>query len=127
MFFSKFFALSSLAVCSCILAQVKLNTVMEINDALLDSNKTISTEIQLDAHNKAHVYTSNDVRIETELLAEEDENTTASYAIYFKNKAGNFEKFANPVLVATYGQEARLAIGSTNGGILNLALKASKL
>lgn len=124
---TKFFALSLLLVSSAALARVQFNTAINFNGFSNIANQTIASETQLDANTSAQIYSSDDVRIDAELIDEKDESATISYAIYAKNEAGDFEKISAPVLVAAYGQDATVAIGSTEGASINIVANATKI
>lgn len=125
---SKIFALSLLLVCPLALARVNCNATMEIKGLPNSADRIITSEFQLDVDNKStEVYRSDDLTINAQLLAENEETATISYNVYAKNEAGEFVKVSEPVLVPAYGQEATLAIGSTEGDSLNLTLKAHRI
>lgn len=109
MIYSKVFALSLLLVSPFALARVNLNTNMEINHPF--PTQTIAAENQLDVKESAVVYDANNMRVEAELLAEQENDALVRYTISAKNAEGAYEVIAAPELCATYGKTATLSIG----------------
>lgn len=122
----KFFALSLLVVSSCAVARVQLSTHLEMS-APAQQSRTILSEVQLGANETAMVQKDDAMRLETRLLSEDVNEARVCYTISAKNTSGEYEVVAAPVLCAAYGQDAEIAIGSTNGDSLHLTLKAEKI
>lgn len=129
----KVLALSLLLVSPLALARVQLNATMEINDPLKKQNRTISTEVQLDADKSVTIFDGDDMRIEVKLLAEQENEAHVRYFVYAKNTDGVYEAVTSPELCAIYGDTASLIIGnkSQQGNSfkpqLNLSVKAQKV
>jgi hypothetical protein len=124
---SKILAISLLLVSPLALARVQLNTTMQIKGLANVANRTITTEVQLDKNVSAEIYSSDDMRIDAELIDEKDETATIGFTIYAKNENGDFEKISEPVLVPAYGQDATLAIGSTEGDSISIVTNATRI
>lgn len=124
---SKIFALSLLLVSPLALARVQCNTTMEFKEIPNIANRIISAEVQLDEHVSTEIYSSDDMRIDAELLEEKDENATICYTIYAKNETGEFQKIMEPVLVPEYGQDATVAFSSTEGDSISIVTNATRI
>jgi hypothetical protein len=129
---SKHLALGLLLSSPIALARVQLNTQIEVDRPTQQSKQTISTEIQLDGReSNTVVYNSDEVCIETCLLAEKENLAHVRYFVRVKNAEGAFELVATPELLATYGDTASVTFGETIQGkkvnSLALTLKATKI
>lgn len=128
---SKVFALSLLLCSPLVLARVQLNSVVEVNHPLQDGKRTLTTEIQLATDESALICDSNNLRIETSVLSEQQDKATVQYSVYAENREGAYELIAAPVLCAAYGEPATVTFGqkSENGekvDTLKITLNASK-
>lgn len=109
----KFLALSLLLVSPLALARVQLNAEMHINSK---STRCIATKVQLDLHESAVVYDSNDLQIAAELLDESDENVHVRYTVSAKNADEVLEIVSAPELCAKYEQPASVSVGQSEQG-----------
>jgi len=124
---SKVLALSLLLVCPLALARVQLHTQAELKNSKQYGNQSADVTFQIDAQESLEIYNHGNVKVEAELLAEKEDYAVASFAIYAKNTAGEYEKISTPVLTAHYTEPAILSMGSTDGEIFTLTVEAQKI
>ncbi len=124
--FSSPFAFATVQLDTSLVAKVQVDPNEEFTDSKRYSDHTIDTIIQLDTNESQEIYNHDDVKIVAQLLAEEENTATVGFTIYTKNKSGEFQKFAEPVLVATYTEPAGLGMGATSGESIRITIKAQK-
>lgn len=127
MIFSKVLVLSLLLVSPLALARVQLHAQAELKNSKHYGNHSANITFQIDAHESLEVYNHGDVKVVAELLAEEEADATACFTIYGKNAAGEFEKISAPVIVPSYTEPAIISLGSTDGEIFTMTVKAQKV
>lgn len=130
MIYSKFLALSLLLVSPFALARVNLNTNMEINNPF--PQQTIINEVQLDTNVSVVVYDANNMRVEAELLQEQENDALVRYTVSAKNAEGVYEAIATPELAVVYGQASVIKLGQKSAegdqaGFLTVIANASKI
>jgi hypothetical protein len=123
----KFFALSVLLVCPFALARVQFHTQAELKNAAKQFNHSIDIVFQLDAHESLEVYNRDNLKVVAELLAEEEVTATVSFTISAKNAVGEYEKISAPVLVPNYTDSATISMGSSDGELFTMRVKAQKV
>ncbi|GMU19636.1 MAG: hypothetical protein AMXMBFR12_08280 [Candidatus Babeliales bacterium] len=124
---SKVLALSLLLVSPFALARIQLHTQAELKSSKHYGNHSADITFQIDAHESLEVYNHGNVKVVAELLAEEETNATACFSIYAKNAAGEYEKISAPVIVPNYTEPAMISMGSTDGEIFTMTVKAQKV
>jgi len=127
MIFSKVLALSLLLVSPLALARVQLHTQAEFKNSKQYGNHSTDITFEIDAKECLEVYNHENVKVLAELLAEEEATATACFSIYAKNAVGEYEKISTPVIVPNYTEPAMISMGSTDGEIFTLTVKAQKV
>ena len=129
---SKILSLSLLLVSQIALARVQLTTTIEINYPSNQYNHTISNDVQLDSNESVIIYDGSDVRVQSEVISEQENTVLVRYTLYAKNDQGTYDLVASPELHALYGQAATVKFGqkdkqAAQEDSLKLTLIAKKL
>jgi hypothetical protein len=130
---SKIVALSMLLVTPFALARVQLDAHFKINHSLENKNRSIATQLPLDAEESPTViYEDGDLRIEAQVLAELENEVLVRYTLSVKNTHDVYEIVSAPKFRAAYGETATLVLEQKTDtdeqcDSLRITLKATKI
>jgi hypothetical protein len=112
---SSFFALALLLVSSCALARIAVHTQVELVNCSVYGTHSADMDFQIEVNESLDVYHDDNLRIVAQLLAQDEDRAVIAFAVHAKNKAGEFDIIAEPVIVPDYTNPATVSIGSSDG------------
>lgn len=128
----KFFTLGLLCVAQLASAIVQLDTSIEINNSSKASKTKFSVvkKIALNANQLITIHQHDDIRIESEILEQQETGVITQFSVYLKNAAGTETLISQPVISAEYGKQAILTLGQKKAeeeGLLTIKVQATKI
>lgn len=124
---SYFFALSLLLMSPVTLARIRMHTQAKLKNDPKYGNHTCDLVFEIDAKESLEIFADEKFKINAELLSEQNDNATISFAIFGKNDTGQWEQISNPVLVPNYTEPALLRLASSQGDSFTLEVDAQKI
>ena len=107
---SGIFALILLLISSFGMAAVQLSTNIKITPPHTVREHIISKEIALEEKEEAFIYQEDDLHIKIKLLSQTCQSAVIEHDFYRRNPQGQYIKFSDPVIFASYEGEIASAI-----------------